>query len=195
MFRSELPPRAMSMSTVLLQLGATFEVWTVTRNDLETHAPCSCWLRRPGRLLLLWYWWLQMHDWEGGTWKASVIISIFTKLPPLPKKKKCLYRKPPKRTLKKCYGDAKEKFFTTDGLRETRDFNLRAGHWEVDHALLIWMTQIGLFFLIPTFIFIIFVWRGKRSQGCSTDMEGLGSVYGQDAWWVILRESIKMRNF
>lgn len=39
---------------------------------VENHAPYFHWLWRTMRLLLPWYWWIQMHSWDGESWKASV---------------------------------------------------------------------------------------------------------------------------
>lgn len=64
-----------------ISAGAMFIDCAVARNHVEAHDPCSCWLWRTVIILLLWYQWLQMHSWDGGTWKASVTTTTHTSIP------------------------------------------------------------------------------------------------------------------
>lgn len=97
-----LPLRASPASIVLLHLGAVSVVCAVTRNRVEAHDTCSCWLWRARRLLLLWYPWLSMLHWEGGDLEGFC-DNPYPHLQHLPKWNN-LDMKPLKRILKKWGG-------------------------------------------------------------------------------------------
>lgn len=97
---SSLLLRTMFGSETLLQLGAVFIACVVIRNHVEAHDPRFHCLWRARGLLLFYYQWLWILSWEGGSLLWQSLTS------PQPWKYKSLDRKPLKRTLKWCGGDA-----------------------------------------------------------------------------------------
>lgn len=70
----------------ILETMEMFEVSVVTSNHIEVYDLCSCWLQRKRRLLLEWYWLLQIHSRETKTWGVSVMTSTPSPCLPPPQK-------------------------------------------------------------------------------------------------------------
>lgn len=142
-------------------------LWSVL--SLAWHDPCSHWLWRARRLLLLWG-----KDMESFCNKHYL---------PTSPQSNCIDRKPSKRSLKKCDGVLKcgsLQFIDSGGVQEERiQFCLRSFPCS---------SEWGNFFLIFLFLFMFFTFFLRvRSQGWGADKKRLGSECDWGAWCEIPR--------
>lgn len=166
---------ALSGSVVLLRRGAVFVICAVTS---MWHDPCSHWLWRARRLLLLWG-----RDMESFCNKRNKHY-----LPTSPQSN-CIDRKPSKRSLKVWWGaevwlSTIHRFWRVQ--EERIQFYLRSWSLGVCPCSSEW----GNFFLIFLFLlfiyFLLFFW-GWGHKGGGANKEGLGSECDWGAWCEIPR--------
>lgn len=169
---SWLPPRALCGSMVLVQSGEVFVVCAVTWKHVKAHVHAPANYKVTRKLLFQWCWWLQMHNSERETWKASIKTPT-AQLPPQ-RKSNGLYGKPWRRRLKRCAKDAKVSFSplmaSGSGMGQKQLSTVRGvGHWEFVHAsLTIWIAQVGIGFVVVCLLLLFILgdlWRRPQRWG------------------------------